>query len=209
MGAWPLVLLADQVEMLNGDRYAGRVLSLGPDTLVVQSDVLGVLKLPRTKIATITLTSAALNRATNAVRLPPVASRSNTVARFSATTRTNASPDFSAAMRQLGGDSNVVQQVQQQFLAGAGPEATAKFNDLVGGLLSGKLDLEGLRAEAKATIAQAQSARKELGEQEGSTLDSYLAILEGFLHETEPTVAVTNAPASPGRPLAQKPAAEE
>jgi len=36
---------ADQIEMANGDRYVGRVVSLGADTLTLQSEVLGTLKL--------------------------------------------------------------------------------------------------------------------------------------------------------------------
>lgn len=31
---------ADQIEMSNGDRYVGRVVSMNADTLVLQSDVL-------------------------------------------------------------------------------------------------------------------------------------------------------------------------
>ncbi|HEU0038849.1 MAG TPA: hypothetical protein VFR76_06220, partial [Verrucomicrobiae bacterium] len=48
-------LCADQVEMQNGDRYLGKVLSLTTDQLVLQSDVLGKLTLPRDKVALITL----------------------------------------------------------------------------------------------------------------------------------------------------------
>ena len=48
-------LWADQVEMQNGDRYLGKVLSLTTDKLVIQSDVLGKLTLPRDKVALITL----------------------------------------------------------------------------------------------------------------------------------------------------------
>src|SRR5438270_6973991 len=48
-------LRADQVEMQNGDRYVGTVLSLGTNTLVLHSEVLGDLTLPRGKVALITL----------------------------------------------------------------------------------------------------------------------------------------------------------
>jgi hypothetical protein len=177
--------------MLNGDRYVGRVVSLGADTLVIQSEVLGTLKLPRAKISTITLSSAA-DKITNSVRIAPAMVRSNNLAKTSMALRTNASPDFAATMKELGGSSNMVQQIQQQLLGGAGPEAQAKFNDLLGGLLSGKLNLDDLRAEAKSTLAQARSARKELGEENSSMLDSYMAILDSFLRETEQDAAPTN-----------------
>ena len=60
-------LRADQVEMQNGDRYAGQVLSLNTNTVVLQSDVLGTLRLPRAKVAVITLGAGP---ATNSPALP-------------------------------------------------------------------------------------------------------------------------------------------
>src|SRR5881397_996696 len=46
-------LRADQVEMQNGDRYLGTVLSLDTNTLVLRSAVLGTVTLPRGKVALI------------------------------------------------------------------------------------------------------------------------------------------------------------
>jgi hypothetical protein len=199
----------DQVETLNGDRYVGRVLSLGSDTLVVQSEVLGTLRLPRARISTITLEPRLADRATNANHHLATVPRSNNVAQASPTTSTNVASDFASAMRQLSGNSNVIQQVQEQFLAGAGPEAQAKFNDLVAGLLSGKMGVNDLRAEAKSALDQAKSARKDMGEEGGSMMDGYLAILDGFLKETEPAGVSTNSPVSTPKPKVQKPAEEE
>jgi hypothetical protein len=196
---------ADQIEMVNGDHYAGRVLSLGADTLVLQSEVLGTLKLPRSKISAITLATASSIPITNSARLKPILQSSNALAKVSIAARTNASPELGSAMRELAGNSNMIQQVQQQLLGGAGPEAQTKFNDLLGGLLNGKMNLDDLRAEAKSTMAQARSARKELGEENGSMLDSYLAILGNFLKETEPEIALTNAPVKSLQPAAPKP----
>jgi hypothetical protein len=199
--AWAFAASADQVEMLNGDRYVGRVLSLGSDTLTVQSDVLGTLRLPRGRISTITLDSKATEGPVSAAR-PMTTSRTNTVARarVGVGTSTNVSPEFSAAMKDLGANSNLIQQVQQQLLGGAGPEAQAKFNDLVSGLLSGKMGVNDLRSEAKTTLEQARKARKDMGEEGGSMMDSYLAILDSFLKETEPTMAPTNAAAVAVKP---------
>src|SRR5690349_14490374 len=44
---------ADQIQMQNGDQYFGRVLSLSSDTLTLQSEVLGTIKLPRSRIGAI------------------------------------------------------------------------------------------------------------------------------------------------------------
>ena len=199
---WAGQIWADQVEMSNGDRYAGRVLSMSADTLVLQSEVLGNLRLPRAKISTISLEPRPAASATNVARFalrapkPRTGSGSagtNTLARSSERVSTNASSQFSAALQQLGANTNMLRQVQEQFLTGAGPEAQAKFNSLMGGLLNGNIDLAGLRAEAKSTLQQARSMRGDMGEQ-GATLDSYLAILDSFLKETEPEAAPANTP---------------
>ena len=50
-----LSLPADQVTMSNGDRYVGRVISLNGDTVVLESDVLGTVRLPRGRVASISL----------------------------------------------------------------------------------------------------------------------------------------------------------
>src|SRR5205085_4904215 len=113
---------ADQIEMQNGDRYVGRLLAFTNDLLVVQSDVLGTVRLPRSKVSSITFGAEA---ATNVARLYAPTNRS-----FLATTsgvQTNA--DRAASFKQLGGNTNVIQQVQQQFLSDAGPEANKKFNE--------------------------------------------------------------------------------
>lgn len=204
----------DQVEMSNGDRYVGRVVSLSGDTLVLRSEVLGNLRLPRSRISSILLgpqrTTPALG--SNVTRFTLSAPRSevgSSTNRFQASSpaSTNAASEFSAAMQQLGANTNIARQVQDQFLAGAGPEAQAKFNDLMGGLLSGKVDLAGLRAEAKSTLEQAKKMRGGLGEEGGGMMDSYLTILDSFLKETEPQTAGTNTPTvNPAQSLPQKPA---
>lgn len=186
-------LLADQVEMQNGDRYLGNVLSLTADKLVLQSDVLGKLTLPREKVALITL--GATTR-TNTVRVPTSAP-----AQLSPppVTLTGSSPDLSAALRGLGANTNanVMEQVRGQLLAGAGPEANKKFDELVSGLASGKLDLDGIRNEARSAASQLRALKKELGSEASEPLDAYLEILERFLEEASPGPVVTQPGAKP------------
>src|SRR5438034_10349096 len=70
-------LRADQVEMQNGDRYLGTVLSLDTNTLVLRSAVLGTVTLPRGKVALIHLGSGGsknLPGAASAVKPEPAAS---------------------------------------------------------------------------------------------------------------------------------------
>jgi hypothetical protein len=193
---------ADQVQMRNGDQYFGSVLSLNKDTLVIQSDVLGTVRLPRNKVAFIEF------GANPSVHAPVAAPPTNNIARLPALTVTNRANDFSATLQQLGGSSNVLQQIEAQYLGDAGPEAKAKFNDLLGGYLTGKLSVNDIRAQAQATADQVRSLRKDLGEDAGGMIDGYLAILDSFLKETAPPpTSVTNSP--PARPVKPKPSLPE
>ena len=192
-------LRADQVEMQNGDRYAGHVLSLNTNTVVLQSDVLGTLRLPRTKVAVITLGSMPANS-------PALPALTNAPVLALSTARTNKPPKLAPAFAQLGASTNLIQQVQKQFLNDAGPEANNKFNELLGGLMSGKLSVDDIRAEAKTAADQLRALKREGGEETGFATDAYLAILDHFLKETAPSASATNAPASLP---ASKPQSEE
>jgi hypothetical protein len=145
--------------------------------------------LPRNKIASLSFGDA---KATNAAPIaPPTASVNSPNA-----ATTNA--DLAAAFRVLGANTNFVQQVRQQMLAGS-PEAAQKYDELVGGLMSGKLNLNDLRNQAKTSIDQINQLKHELGPDAGESLDDYLTILQNFVDQTAP------APASPKKPLAVPP----
>ena len=173
-------LRADQVEMQNGDRYLGKVVSLDTNTLVLRSDVLGTVRLPRGKVALITLGSGATTSFVRAM------TATNGLLDASSVRLTNGITDLSASLRQLGANTNFIQQVQAQFLGAAGLEANAKFNELAGGLMSGKLTVNDIRVEAKSAADQLKELKRDLGEDAGWTLDGYLTILENFLRETAP-----------------------
>jgi hypothetical protein len=177
---WYLVILllvplspirADQVELLNGDHYSGAVLSMSSDTVVVQSEVLGQIKLPRSKVSTITLGSAANRPATK--------------------TNSPATPslDSSGALRQLGMHTNLVQQIRKEFLSDVGPEANGKFDDLLDQLMTGKLDVNGLRAQARSAADQIRAMKKDGGGDPSGILDTYLGILDNFVAESDPPPA--------------------
>ena len=195
----PGPLRADQVEMQNGDRYAGHVLSLNTNTVVLQSEVLGTLRLPRAKVAVITLGD------TPAANSPALPALTNGLARRTTTARTNSPVRLSPALSQLGASTNLIAQVQKQFLSGAGPEATDKFNELLGGLMSGKLGVEDIRAQAKTAADQLRALKRDGGEEVGFMTDAYLTILDHFLKETAPSESATNASSSVPKP---KPEAE-
>jgi hypothetical protein len=174
--------------MQNGDRYLGTVLSLDTNTLVLRSAVLGTVTLPRGKVALIRLGPG------GATSLPSAASAGKPQPAASSIAITNGTTDLSAPLRQLGANTNFIEQVRAQFLADAGPEANNKFNLMVGGLLSGRLTVNDIRVEAKSAADQLKELKRDLGEDAGGALDGYLAILENFLRETAPPpgVSVTN-----------------
>jgi hypothetical protein len=117
---------------------------------------------------------------------------------------TNAAPKLSPAFRQLGTSTNLIQQVQKQFLSDAGPEANTKFNDLLGGLMSGRLSVDDIRAEAKTAADQLRALKREGGEDAGFAADTYLAILDHFLKDTAPSAnPATNVPAPPAKSMAE------
>lgn len=187
-------LRADQVELQNGDRLVGQVLSLSRDELVLKSEALGTLRVPRAKVTAITFGGA---KAPNPVVAAPAAKPS---ARPAALAAPKQSEELSAMLRQLAANSNLVQKVQSQVLSQAGPEANDKFSQMLGQLYSGKLDLNDIRLQAKSAADQLRSARKELGEEGWSLMDGYLTILDRFLKETTPSGTTTTNAALPTKP---------
>ncbi len=183
-------LRADQVALQNGDRYVGNVLTVNSNTVVLQSDVLGTLRLPRGKVATITLgtvpvtSSPALPLAASALPPAPSAPSGNQTA------------NLPSALGDLGASSNLIAQVQKQLLGGAGEGANTKFNDLLGGLMNGSLNVDDIRAQAKTAADQLRAYQRESGEGTGLATSAYLAILDHFLRETAPSTSATNGPAS-------------
>ncbi len=182
-------LRADSVVMQNGDHYNGKVLSVTTSNLVFHSDVLGVVTLPRTKVAQVGIGA---NSASNQA---PVVLSSPATNQTVLAGKTKEADELSAMLRQLGAYTNLIQTVQSQFLAAAGPEANAKFSQMLNDLTSGKMNIADLRAQARDAANQLRQLQSESGEEGGLTADLYLSILDRFLLDSSPPKsAVTNAP---------------
>ncbi len=175
-----LRLQADQVVMQNGDTLNGTVLSVSSNVLVLQSENLGKVTLSRTKVANVVFGSGTAKTAGLPLPVPAAA-------------RTDSTPDLTSALRGLRDQTNLIQQVQSQVLGSAGPGAIGKFDDLLDGLSTGKIDMNDLRAQAQAAAEQLQSLKKELGPDDSAEADSYLAILNNFLQETAPANVTVNS----------------
>jgi hypothetical protein len=174
---------ADLIEMQNGDRYNGKVLAMTNAMLVLQSEILGTVTLPRERVSQINLGDAP--RATSA---KPMSTQAGTMQKKTslppagrAAIGTTNSPATNTATAD---QSKLIGQVQDQFLTGAGPEATGKYQEMVNGFLTGQLSVADIRSQAKSAADQLRAAKKDLGEDAGLALDGYLAILDSFLKET-------------------------
>jgi hypothetical protein len=183
----PAGAIADEVEMQNGDRYVGKITSVDTDTVVLQSEVLGAVKLPRGTVSAILFGpkaagSVRASSATNQIVRAPWAGSTNSAMR-------------GATAPQPGGSASEAQQVQEQLLREATPEAKAKYNELMGGLMSGKLSVDDIRSEAKAAADQLRALKGDAGEGSAPELDSYLAILDKFVAESA-SGSSTNRPVS-------------
>jgi len=185
LGSLALPLKADVVELTNGDRYQGKVVSMTEGFLEFQSEIQGRVSLPREKVATITLHgSAAPKPGSKTVAVPPVA----TPLMLSGTNRVPVPAGGAEAvveqMRRQGIDPKTIKQVQEQIFGQSSPEAAQQFNQTMAGLLSGQLSVRDIRVQAENSIKQIKDAKKDLGGDAGDMLDGYLAILEKFVQQT-------------------------
>jgi hypothetical protein len=175
-----LPLRADQVVMQNGDVFNGTVLSVSTNALVLQDENLGKVTLLRAKVTNIVLGTVSARTTSPTVPRP-------------ALSPTNAMTDSTPGFQGLRDQTNLIQQVEAQFLAPAGPAAVNKFNELLDGLSTGKIDMNDLRAQAQSAAEQLRSLKKDMGPDQSAEMDSYLAILDDFLQETAPANPAANA----------------
>jgi hypothetical protein len=171
---------ADVVEMQNGDRFSGKVLSVSADTVVLDSETLGKINVPRKRVAGLRfgVNAAALKTATNAARVA-VPTNLPVVAPAAAA---NTNGEISALIRLLGANTNLIASVRQQFLAGS-PEAAARYDEIVNGLLNGRMRLDDLSRQARSCANQLRELKRDLGPEAGDAIDTYLSVLDTFLKE--------------------------
>lgn len=175
---------ADELDMQNGDRYFGKVVSVSPDAVIMNSEILGKITVPRNKVSCLAF-------GTNTITLKSIINTNTTQAGNNTTTSiTNTflkigdpHQDLAAAFHSLGAGTNFIRQIRDQLLAGS-PEANSKYDQMINDLLSGRLDMNGLRRQAQASADQIHELKRELGSDAGDSLDGYLQVLEQFLNET-------------------------
>jgi hypothetical protein len=183
-------LRADQLEMQNGDRYSGKILSLSADTVIMQSEVLGKIKVPRKSVVNLTMNSKPATPAVS-TNVSGVTSAPSATIPAPSGSLANTNLDLSASLHGLGANTNFIRQIREQMLAGSTPEASRKYDELVSGLMSGKLNLSDIRREAQTSADQLRALKRELGPEAGDALDMYLTVLDSFLKETAAEAATS------------------
>ena len=187
-------LRADEVNMQNGDRYFGHVVSVSADTVVLNSEVLGKINVPRKNVASLAFgTNTFAPKAVTSVA--PVSVPTNLPVVAAPTGAANTNLDFSAALQNPGLGANSIRQIREQMLAGS-PEAAGKFDTMVNGLLSSSMSMDDLRREAKSSADQLRALKRDLGPEASESLDGYLEVLDGFLKESETSAAPANTSAA-------------
>lgn len=159
---------ADTLNLINGDRFVGAVQLVNESEVQIKSDVVGLLKIPRDKVASIYF----------GTNKPPI------------------DLSFTRQPEPLKEkiDSKAVDQVQKEFLATATPEANAMFTDLVQGLSSGRISINDIRKQAADALKELRDLQGEIGEEaDNPLLDGYVGILEKFIRAGG---ATTNQPAA-------------
>ena len=181
---------ADILELSNGDHYSGTLVSLNQTNLEFRSEIQGVVKIPRDKVARITFREISAKPAAGTalpLSLPTL--------RPPAAAGSNQSAAAIAQIRKNGVDAQTLKELQEQLLGQSSPEVTSYFNKTVAGLMTGSLNVEDIRAQARKAIADLRAARKDMGGEEGEVLAGYLQILQSFVDETDKPASVGTAPA--------------
>jgi len=177
-----LFLRADVIEMQNGDRYVGKVVSMNSDSIVLDSEILGKIAVPRKKMTSLIMGMNGVPLRT-AMAAPALAESTNPAAVLATALSVNTNIDLSGGLKASGANTNIIGQIREQMLAGS-PAAAGKYDEMVSGLLSGKMSVNDLRREAQSSADQLRELKRELGPEAGDSLDTYLEVLDNFLRET-------------------------
>jgi len=167
-------VFGDVIECENGDRYNGKVLLLNEKELKLQNDIQGTITIPREKIVTISFRPA---KKTGLLNERPSAGATNRPSQF---------------------DPAAVAKVQQELLGEANPEANQLFQEMVNGLMSGKMNIGDIQGKAQSTLNELKQFQKELGQDEdGELLGNYVSVLENFLKAASQNTNQVFVPAPP------------
>ena len=197
-------LRGDTIELTNGDVLNGKVLSLDAKQLVLQSELLGELKLDREKVSAIHLGDKPVITRQAVPAVGPAPGEAKPPIDPAVQNVLNSVPSTDDVLKQLQGggvNQQMIGALQTKFPLLNTPEASGYFNDTLGGLMTGRLNIQDVRKDAVKARDELKSLQDELGP-EGAALNGYMSILNKFIRETEP-------PAGEKKPAAEKPVIEK
>ena len=181
---WECGAQADTLELVNGDLVSGSVVSLNDKELVLQSDLLGEIKIPRDKVATISLGNRKPNVAARAAANPAPAMAPGSAPRKP---QPAANWSFDDIIKQLqAGGADLGKMIEDEFPLVQTPEVQDYIQKTLGGLIKGDLSLEDLRKQAIDVRNQVRELEQELGPEAVEALKPYTGILDKFIREAEP-----------------------
>src|SRR5258706_8034237 len=112
---------ADLLELTNGDHYSGTVIALTKTNLEFQSEVQGVVKIPRDKVAKITLRESNPKPVASVTVTPQPPTPVATPSSPTATKPANQTDPVIQQMRQQGVDPSLMNQIQEQVFGKSSP----------------------------------------------------------------------------------------
>ncbi|QDT35944.1 hypothetical protein [Stratiformator vulcanicus] len=188
--------LADTIRLENGDTLSGHVKSLDDQNLVLASDVLGDVTLKRTKVAEIYLgDNRPQEPVATVVPAPPkqdaTANKAGGVAgalglgQGTLPAQQNLN-DILGQLQSGGVSADTMEGLQQQFPLLADPKVSSMFRDRVGGLMSGRLDVQDIRKDAVQALDMIEELEADLGPQAAQALQGYKGILQNFVQRSAP-----------------------
>jgi hypothetical protein len=193
------VALADTVELTNGDLLSGKVAGMTADQVLLTSDVLGEVKLPRAKVAAIHFG----DRKPAPTAQSGASSAGASPSRVSAAKVLPAEPSVDDVLNQLkagAGGGDLTKMLTKEFPLLQNPEVKAYFDKTVGGLMSGELNVGDIRKQALDVRQQVKDLEKDLGPEGMAALKPYLSVLDKFIKDTEPPAGEQAAPAKQKAP---------
>ena len=194
---------ADTVQLSNGDSVSGEVILLDAAALTLRSEHLGELHIPRAKVAALFLgegrVEASSRRTTAFEPVPdqpklagaPAPSPAQAAPRpATAAPRTGAAAgtveDILGQLQNQGVAPQTMQEMQTQFPLLNTPEVQEFFQDRVGGLASGRLNVQDIRGDAVQALDAINDLEKDLGPEAADALRGYKSILQSFVNQTSP-----------------------
>lgn len=202
-------LRADSIQLVNGDVIQGDVKSLDDKHVVLSSEILGELRIDRSKLQAIQFgegrpafaplqaqaqpTTGEAPAASSAVPAPgkPASTPEELFEQLTGRSVPRADETGQSVqdvIRQLqsgGLSGNVMKEVQGAFPLLAVPEVQQHFQSTLKGLMTGQVGIEDIRKQAIEARDSLLELKEDLGPS-GAALNGYLTILEGFINETQP-----------------------